>query len=60
MASRVEASTYIWRRRAHSRHLISLYRSTDLMISWLAFAIYSEEAATVQEGEDFIALMADK
>ncbi|KAL1218570.1 Rop guanine nucleotide exchange factor 6 [Cardamine amara subsp. amara] len=28
MANRVEASMYLWRRRAHSRHLISLYRST--------------------------------
>lgn len=28
MANRVEASMYIWRRRAHSRHLISLYRPT--------------------------------
>ncbi|CAA7060383.1 unnamed protein product [Microthlaspi erraticum] len=28
MANRVEASMYIWRRRAHSRHLIFLYRST--------------------------------
>ncbi|KAG7634551.1 PRONE domain [Arabidopsis suecica] len=29
MANRVEASMYVWRRRAHSRHLISLYRSTS-------------------------------
>ncbi|KAL0700776.1 hypothetical protein Bca4012_056898 [Brassica carinata] len=34
MANRVEASTYIWRRRAHSRHLISLYRSTGARSSW--------------------------
>ncbi|KAG2265716.1 hypothetical protein Bca52824_072795 [Brassica carinata] len=34
MENRVEASTYIWRRRAHSRHLISLYRSTGARPSW--------------------------
>ncbi|WZZ33538.1 hypothetical protein YC2023_016939 [Brassica napus] len=34
MANRVEASTNIWRRRAHSRHLISLYRSTGARPSW--------------------------
>nr|VDD54231.1 unnamed protein product [Brassica oleracea] len=34
MANRVEASTDIWRRRAHSRHLISLYRSTGARPSW--------------------------
>ncbi|CAH8360497.1 unnamed protein product [Eruca vesicaria subsp. sativa] len=34
MANRVEASMYIWRRRAHSRHLISLYRSTGARPSW--------------------------
>ncbi|KAF3488702.1 hypothetical protein F2Q69_00052687 [Brassica cretica] len=34
MANRVEASTYIWRRGAHSRHLISLYRSTGARPSW--------------------------
>ncbi|CAN6815631.1 unnamed protein product [Brassica oleracea] len=34
MANRAEASTDIWRRRAHSRHLISLYRSTGARPSW--------------------------
>ncbi|XP_013655911.2 rop guanine nucleotide exchange factor 6 [Brassica napus] len=34
MANRVEASMYIWRRRAHSRHLISLYRSTGAKPTW--------------------------
>ncbi|CAG7909378.1 unnamed protein product [Brassica rapa] len=34
MVNRVEASTNIWRRRAHSRHLISLYRSTGARPSW--------------------------
>ncbi|KAL0714509.1 hypothetical protein Bca4012_021488 [Brassica carinata] len=34
MVNRVEASMYIWRRRAHSRHLISLYRSTGARPSW--------------------------
>ncbi|CAN7023867.1 unnamed protein product [Brassica rapa subsp. trilocularis] len=34
MANRLEASTNIWRRRAHSRHLISLYRSTGARPSW--------------------------
>ncbi|KAJ4874964.1 PRONE domain protein [Raphanus sativus] len=34
MADRVEISTYIWRRIAHTRHLISLYRSTDARASW--------------------------
>ncbi|XP_010504427.1 PREDICTED: rop guanine nucleotide exchange factor 6-like [Camelina sativa] len=29
MVNRVEASMYVWRRRAHSRHMISLYRSTS-------------------------------
>ncbi|KAH0912168.1 hypothetical protein HID58_035489, partial [Brassica napus] len=34
MANRVEASMYIWRRRGHSRHLISLYRSTGAKPTW--------------------------
>ncbi|KAJ4881180.1 hypothetical protein Rs2_38235 [Raphanus sativus] len=34
MANRVEASTCMWRRRAHSRHLTSLYRSTGARPSW--------------------------
>lgn len=34
MANRVEASMYIWRRRTHSRPLISLYRSTSTRPSW--------------------------
>ena len=34
MANKVEASTNIWRRRAHSRHLISRYRSTGARPPW--------------------------